>query len=135
MVERAFADPVASIDKIEPRTEPRELLERERPRDGAADDDGRYWARTSDLRLVEAKQGGHGRVSKGTKRQETPAKPYLSATQAYPRVTPDTHRGVRQTCAKKRCHAPRCAGMALAPWHRGLVRAPYQTKVVAPMGR
>src|SRR4029077_15073531 len=32
---------------------------------------GRYWARTSDLRLVEAKQSGYARVAPGKKRQRT----------------------------------------------------------------
>ena len=33
---------------------------------------GRYWARTSDLRLVEAKQGGYEGVVRGTKRSIAP---------------------------------------------------------------
>jgi hypothetical protein len=62
---------------------------------------GRYWARTSDLRLVEAKQGGKGRVARGTQRQATPAKPEQMGSRTYPGIPAISHRGVRQVCAKR----------------------------------
>jgi hypothetical protein len=46
----------------------------QKPRKHGAKCNGRYWARTSDLRLVETVEGGNERVAQGTKRQETPAK-------------------------------------------------------------
>ncbi len=60
---------------------------------------GRYWARTSDLRLVEAEQRGNGGVPEGTRGHEGPAGAQIQASDRCPRITAVSHRAVRPVFA------------------------------------
>jgi hypothetical protein len=76
------------------------------PRPRAKSNDGRYWARTSDLRLVEAVEGGNERELMGMKRQEMPAKQALRYSSTCPGFPAVSRRDVRQVCAKQRLGFP-----------------------------